>query len=101
MTVASLVEDLLGADLPVAFEAYDGSLAGPEDAPARILIRSPQALMRVVAQTGELGFGRAYAAGELDVEGDIYAALALRDRIPEIKLTAAQRAAAVRLVASP
>jgi cyclopropane-fatty-acyl-phospholipid synthase len=100
MTVASFVEDLLGSDLPVAFDAYDGSRAGPDDAPARILIRSPQALLRVVAQAGELGFGRAYAAGELDVEGDIYAALALRDRIPEIKMTTAQRVAGLRLVAS-
>src|ERR687886_2812532 len=100
MSVASLVEELLGRDLPVAFEAYDGSSTGAADAPARIVIRSPDALIRVVSHRGELGFARAYAAGELDVEGDIYAALALRDRIPEIKLTPAQRAAALRLVAS-
>src|SRR5437588_3735035 len=100
MSVASFVEDLLGPDLPVAFEAYDGSRTGMDNAAACIVVRSPSALIRVVSDRGELGFARAYAAGELDVEGDIYAALSLRDRIPEVKLTPAQRAAALRLVAS-
>jgi cyclopropane-fatty-acyl-phospholipid synthase len=35
---------------------------------------------------GERGLGRAYVSGELDVEGDLYAALhALRDRIPDLR----------------
>jgi cyclopropane-fatty-acyl-phospholipid synthase len=59
VSVASLVEDLLGRDLPVAFEAYDGSRTGAPDAPTRIVIRSPDALMRIVAHRGELGFARA------------------------------------------
>src|SRR5947207_620710 len=44
MTIATMVEDLLGGDLPVAVEAYDGSRAGPADAHATLLIRSPVAL---------------------------------------------------------
>ncbi len=35
---------------------------------------------------GELGFARAYVAGELDLEGDIFEALALRDRLPDVQL---------------
>jgi cyclopropane-fatty-acyl-phospholipid synthase len=98
--VASLVEDLLGSDLPIAFEAYDGSRTGPADSPAKIVVRSPSALMRLVTAPGEMGFARAYAAGELDVDGDIYAALSLRDRLPEIKLHPGQLVSAMRLAAA-
>lgn len=86
MSVAEMVEEILGADLPVAFEAYDGTRCGPTDAPATIVLRSPAALQRIVTAPGELGFGRAYVAGDLDVEGSLWAALSLRDRLPSVKL---------------
>lgn len=66
---------LLGGDLPVAIRAYDGSHAGPPDA-ATLVIRSPDAVRRVLSSLGELGMARAYVAGDIDVEGDIYAVLA-------------------------
>ncbi|MGH9136833.1 MAG: class I SAM-dependent methyltransferase [Acidimicrobiales bacterium] len=86
MAVASLVESVLGADLPVGVDAYDGSRAGPRDASTTIVIRSPDALRRLVFAPGELGLGRAYVAGDLDVDGDIFELLALRDRMPDLKL---------------
>src|SRR5438270_14010055 len=98
MSVAEIVEEILGADLPVAFEAYDGSRCGPADASATIVLRSPTALQRILTAPGELGFGRAYVAGDLDVEGDIWAALSLRDRLPSVQLNARQWAAAARLL---
>ncbi len=96
--LATLLEQLLGPDLPIAIEAYDGSRLGPADAPATLQIRSPAALRRIVQAPGELGFGRAYVAGDLDLEGDIFAALALRDHMPDVKLRPAQWVAALRLV---
>src|SRR5436853_4570954 len=98
MSVAEMVEEILGADLPVAFEAYDGSRCGPAGAPATIVLRSPAALQRILTAPGELGFGRAYVAGDLDVEGDIYAALALRERLPDVRLRPHQCMSALRLV---
>ena len=88
--LATMLEDLLGTDLPVAIRAYDGSRLGPpeDEAPATIVVRSPDALRRIVTAPGELGFGRAYVAGDLDVEGDIYDALTLRDAMPRLKLSA-------------
>ena len=80
MTLARLVEDVLGPELPVTVELPDGSVVGPPDAPARLVFRSRDALRRLLTAPGELGFARAYVAGELDVEGDIYAGLALQDR---------------------
>jgi cyclopropane-fatty-acyl-phospholipid synthase len=95
--LADLVGSLLGDDLPVAVEAYDGSRLGPPDAPATVRIRSRDALRRLVTAPGELGLARAYVAGDLDLDGDIYALLTLQERIPEIKLTPRQWALALRL----
>src|SRR5437764_10952833 len=98
MSVAEIVEEILGADLPVAFEAYDGSRCGAVDAPTTLVLRSPAALQRIVTAPGELGFGRAYVAGDLDVQGDIWAALSLRDRMPSVQLKPQQWMAVLRLL---
>ena len=99
-SLASMLEDLLGTNLPIAIRAYDGSHLGPpeDEAPATIIVRSPDALRRIVTAPGELGFGRAYVAGDIDVEGDIYEALKLGDHIPGVKLSPKQWAAAAKLI---
>ena len=63
----------------------DGSVLGAEDAPARLIVRSSDALRRLVTAPGELGFGRAYVAGEIDIDGDIYAALAALLELPSAR----------------
>ncbi len=79
-SLASFVQDLLG-DVPIAVETYEGERIGPADARATLVFRSPDALRRILTAPGELGLGRAYVAGDLDVEGDIFEALAaLRSR---------------------
>jgi len=59
-----------GLDLPVRLRAWDGSEAGPLDAPV-LVARSPRALRRILWRPGELGLARAYVSGDLDVEGDL------------------------------
>jgi cyclopropane-fatty-acyl-phospholipid synthase len=98
MSVGDIVEQLLGPHLPVRLEAWDGTAMGPEDAPARIVLRSRDALRRIVTAPGELGFARAYVAGDLDVEGDLFAALALRERLPNVRLGGRQLLEAIRLL---
>jgi cyclopropane-fatty-acyl-phospholipid synthase len=99
MTVAGAVERLLGPGLSVAVDAYDGSHAGPRDAPATLLIVSPDAIRRIVTAPGELGIGRAYVAGDLDVRGDVFFALAeLRRRLPSVRLSVPALASLARLV---
>ena len=68
--LAAVVEPLFGGDLPVRLRAWDDSEAGPQDAPVAVL-RSPDALRRIVFRPGELGLAQAYVTGELDVEGDL------------------------------
>src|SRR6266480_2263688 len=84
--IADLVTQLLGADLPVRIDCYDGSSVGPIAAGTRLVLRSPDALAYILTAPGELGFARAYVAGALDVEGDIFAVLQLRDNLPDVKL---------------
>jgi cyclopropane-fatty-acyl-phospholipid synthase len=84
--LATIVEELLGRDLPVSIDCYDGTTLGPPDATTRIVLRSPLALRHIVTAPGELGFGRAYVSGALDVEGDIFRALELRDQLPDLRI---------------
>jgi len=97
-TIADLVTEILGGALPIGLRAYDGSRAGPQDAAATIVLRSPDALRRIVTAPGELGIGRAYVAGDIDVEGDIFAALELRHQLPSLQLSREQWLTAVRLL---
>ena len=74
--LVALAEQLLGNPLPVRVRAWDHSEAGPPGAPV-LVVRSRRALRRVLWRPGELGLARAWVAGELDVEGDLYQALDL------------------------
>ncbi|MEV5313581.1 MULTISPECIES: cyclopropane-fatty-acyl-phospholipid synthase family protein [unclassified Streptomyces] len=71
-----LVEQMLGTPLPVRIRAWDGSQAGPPGAPA-LVVRNRRALRRLLWKPGELGLARAWVAGDLEVEGDLYTALGL------------------------
>src|SRR5690348_9938689 len=75
--LAGALAVVLGVDrLPVRLRAWDGSSAGPADAP-EVVVRSPQAVRRLLWAPGELGLARAYVAGELDAAGeDLYSAFA-------------------------
>jgi cyclopropane-fatty-acyl-phospholipid synthase len=80
--VAPLVGALLGQDLPIRIELWDGSGLG--DATLGTLhVRRPEALRRIAYAPGELGLARAYVSGDLDIEGDIVPMLeALSRRVP-------------------
>ncbi|MFK8908686.1 class I SAM-dependent methyltransferase [Streptomyces sp. YS-3] len=74
--LTALAGELLGQDLPVRIRAWDGSEAGPPGAPVLVL-RHRRALRRLLWKPGELGLARAWVAGELDIEGDLYRTLDL------------------------
>ena len=68
--LTGLIEPLFDGDLPVRVRAWDGSTAGPDDAPT-VVVRDAAALRRLVRHPGELGLAQAYVTGEIDVEGDL------------------------------
>ncbi|MGA8246576.1 MAG: SAM-dependent methyltransferase, partial [Nocardioides sp.] len=70
--LAAAVEPFVGGELPVRLRAWDGSEAGPDDAPV-VELRSSDALRRLLWHPGELGAAQAYVTGELDVPGDLEA----------------------------
>jgi cyclopropane-fatty-acyl-phospholipid synthase len=76
LRLRDLVGQLLGVPLPVRIRAWDGSEAGPPDAPA-LVVRNRRAVRRLLFKPGELGLARAWVAGDLDVDGDLYTALDL------------------------
>jgi cyclopropane-fatty-acyl-phospholipid synthase len=72
--LTALAEQALGTPFPLRVRAWDGSEAGPPDMPA-LVVRNRRALRRLLWKPGELGLARAWVAGELEVEGDLYEAL--------------------------
>jgi cyclopropane-fatty-acyl-phospholipid synthase len=74
MPVADLLSTALG-HVPVRITAYDGSVSGPSDAVASVRVNSPKAQSYLVFSPPQLGLGRAYVSGELDIEGDLYAGM--------------------------
>ncbi|MET0998015.1 MAG: cyclopropane-fatty-acyl-phospholipid synthase family protein [Marmoricola sp.] len=64
----------VGGDLPVRLRAWDGSEAGPVDAPL-VELRSADAIRRLLWHPGELGAAQAYVTGEIEVHHDLDDAL--------------------------
>ncbi|MFF8674319.1 class I SAM-dependent methyltransferase [Streptomyces sp. NPDC015242] len=71
-----LFAQVLDVPLPVRIRAWDGSQAGPPGAPI-LVVRNRRALRRLLWKPGELGLARAWVAGDLDIEGDLYTTLDL------------------------
>jgi cyclopropane-fatty-acyl-phospholipid synthase len=69
MKVAELVQTLTDGEPPVRFEAYDGSSFGPTDAQVTLELKSERGFRYLATAPGDLGLGRAYIAGDLDVTG--------------------------------
>ncbi|MGP4048465.1 class I SAM-dependent methyltransferase [Streptomyces sp. 2A115] len=72
--VARSFHHVLGSALPLRLRAWDGSSAGPPDRPALVL-HGPQALRRLMWRPDDLGLARAWVAGDLEVDGDLYEVL--------------------------
>jgi cyclopropane-fatty-acyl-phospholipid synthase len=79
---AEALERVIGGGTgKVRLVMFDGSGVGPDDAPVKIEVRSPRALNYLATAKGDLGLARAYVAGDLEVHGDVYTALAQLSRI--------------------
>ncbi|HSA53140.1 MAG TPA: class I SAM-dependent methyltransferase [Yinghuangia sp.] len=72
--LARLVRVPLGGPLPLRLRAWDGSEVGPLGGPV-LVVRNRRALRQLAWKPGELGLARAWVAGDLDIEGDLYEAL--------------------------
>ncbi|MEU4210289.1 class I SAM-dependent methyltransferase [Streptomyces sp. NPDC026206] len=81
--LTALAQQVLGTPLPVRLRAWDRSeSSGPPGTPGSpgtpvLVIRRRRALRRMLWKPGELGLARAWVAGDIDIEGDLYQALDL------------------------
>ncbi|MDP9073187.1 MAG: cyclopropane-fatty-acyl-phospholipid synthase family protein [Actinomycetota bacterium] len=73
--LAPLVCAVLGDDPPIEIRFWDGSRVGAVDGPATLVLRSPDALRRILWSPNEVGFARAYVTGDADIEGDVLEAI--------------------------
>ena len=74
-SVAAVLGPMVGVMIgepAVRIRFWDGSALGPVDGPGTLLVRSPAAVQRMVWSPGELGLGRAFVAGEIGFEGDLF-----------------------------
>ncbi|WP_438854529.1 class I SAM-dependent methyltransferase [Agromyces sp. M3QZ16-3] len=69
LSLAEILELVAGGQLPLRFTAYDGSSAGPPDAPLGIELKSPRGTTYLATGRGDLGLARAYIAGDLEIHG--------------------------------
>ena len=69
LTLAQILEIVAGGRLPLRFTAYDGSSAGPADAPLGIELLTPRGTTYLATGRGDLGLARAYVAGDLKAHG--------------------------------
>ncbi len=83
-TVTPLLSAVFAGRIPLQFRFWDGSSVGPAGGPGAVLVRSRDALRRLMWAPGDLGLGRAYVAGDLDFEGDLFGVLrALEQAAPK------------------
>ena len=78
---APLLHSMFPRGIPLRFSFWDGSAIGPEQGPRSsahelgLRVTAPTALNRLIWAPGELGLGRSYVAGDIDLVGDPYEVL--------------------------
>ena len=101
MALAEVFEAFAGPDAPVEFRAYDGSHAGAAGSAVKITVRSPAAVAYLAQAPGGLGLARAYVAGHLDVEGDMYETLSRMEKAQAIDLSVAEKLRLLQALGGP
>ncbi|OZD53508.1 SAM-dependent methyltransferase [Rhodococcus sp. 06-1477-1B] len=81
LKISEILELISDGNIPLRFTAYDGSVAGPEDAKIGLNLKSPRGTTYLATAPGDLGMARAYVSGDLEATGvhpgDPYELLAL------------------------
>ncbi len=80
MPIADLLRQVLDG-APISIRAYDGSESLHPDARATLVVHSPDAVRRFLTAPSDLGLGRAYVAGDIEVDGNLFDALAAVGRL--------------------
>jgi cyclopropane-fatty-acyl-phospholipid synthase len=81
-----VIEGSFGRKIPIRFEFWDGSqLVPPDQTVATLRFTSPDAIRRLLWMPNEVGLGRAYVSGDIDLEGNLFdVVVAFRDAKPDV-----------------
>jgi cyclopropane-fatty-acyl-phospholipid synthase len=90
ISIGEAMSRLMPGGMPFRFTAYDGSAAGPPDAPIALHLRNERGLSYLLTAPGDLGMARAYVSGDLDMTcvhpGDPYQAMVLLQHQLQLKV---------------
>jgi len=90
--------------LSIEFRLWDGTRVrvGPEEErPFVVVFRSRRAFRRLLLRPTPLRFGEAFIDGEIDIEGDVFAAMAAAQRIEGLRPTLGSRLSALADLVRP
>ncbi len=108
--LVAAVEPRLSGPLPAAVRFWDGSELGPGErgsAPDTIVLRNRRALTYAVMRPDQLGIGRGWVSGDIELEGDLYRVMSAGSKLygfdftPREKLEALRTAARVGAIRIP
>jgi cyclopropane-fatty-acyl-phospholipid synthase len=84
-----LVRVFATLDVPLTFRLWDGRIArvgASGESLFAVVLRSPAVLRRLLRKPTPGNFGDAFIAGDIDIEGDMFAAMSVGNRIEDLHL---------------
>jgi cyclopropane-fatty-acyl-phospholipid synthase len=88
VSLKAVTTEFVGPDANIRFEDWQGETWGPTEAPVVVRFNSIDAVKYLARHPGELGFGRAYVSGAMDIDGDIWTVLDLQRDLGGVSLSA-------------
>jgi cyclopropane-fatty-acyl-phospholipid synthase len=89
-TAATLLERLFAPlPAPLAFRLWDGTtvrVGAPGSAPCTVVFRSPAVFRRLLRRPTPLAFGEAFICEEIDIEGDMFGAMAIANDLEKLRV---------------
>jgi len=100
--LVAAVEPRLSGPLPAAVRFWDGSELGPGElgsATDTIVLRNRRALTYAVMRPDQLGIGRGWVSGDIELEGDLYRVMSAGSKLYGFDFTAREKLDALRTAA--
>ena len=92
--LAAKVESQIGGELPAAIRFWDGSEISsvePGTAADTVIVKDRRALSYVLARPDQVGIGRAWVSGDLDLDGDLKRVMDAGSKMYGLELSAADK----------
>src|SRR5213594_1707288 len=90
-------------DVPITFRLWDGTAVrvGQGDGGFTVVFHSRRVFWNLLLRPTSLRFGEAFIAGEVDIEGDVFAAAVAGNRLEQLRLPLGTRLALIASLLRP